>query len=160
MISTNVSPAAIAFFSKIHFLQNGKISCFSHDRHWKESEFGSVKDTGSEWRVGAIRGSPQRPSREPVSSVWSHFPYRSHGPRVQAGQAAVFALEVLALDDLGQTPTDSGFLVLQCDRMFVHSLLFTYSFIFELDGGFYLGRSLVSRICSQKKNSASLGSHW
>lgn len=126
MISKNVSPAAIAFFSKIRFLQNGKISCFSHDRHWEESEFGSVKDTGSEWGVGAIRGSPQRPSREPVSSVRSRFPCRPHGVRVQAGEA----LEVLASDDLGQTPTDSGFLVLQCDHVFIRSLLFTYSFIF------------------------------
>lgn len=112
--------------------------------------------------MGAIRVSPQQPSREPVSSVRSHFPCRPHGLRVQAGQA----LEVLALDDLGQTPTDSGFLVLQCDHVFVLSLLFTYSFIFELDGVFHLGRSgrsgrsLVSRIYSQKKNSASLGSHW
>lgn len=110
--------------------------------------------------MGAIRGSPQWPSREPVSSVRSHFPCRSHGLRVQAGQAAVFAFEVLALDDLGQTPTDSGFLVLQCDHVFVCALLFTYAFIFELDEGFHLGRALVSRICSQKKNSASLGGHW
>lgn len=53
---------------------------------------------------------------------------------MQDGQPATFTLEVLALDVLVQTSTDSGFLVLvKCDRVFVLLLLFIYSFIFGLD---------------------------
>lgn len=124
MISKNVSPAAIAVFSKIYFPQNG-ISCFSHCRCWEESL--NVKDICCAWGGWGLLGAP-------ISSL-------SRGPgssRVQDGQPATFTLEVLALDVLVQTSTDSGFLVLvKCDRVFVLLLLFIYSFIFGLDWGFH-----------------------
>lgn len=80
MISRNVSPAAIAFSSKMHFFQNGKISCFSHDRQG----FGSVKDTGGWGPLGA----PSAAKRGASAICMEPLPLETQWSGVRDGQAA------------------------------------------------------------------------
>lgn len=90
-----------------------------------------------------------------MSSIWSHFPFRSLVKGTGLAGCHV-ALEVLVLDILVQTPTDSGFLVLiKCDHPGVCPLPVIIHLFLDLTEAPTLGRSLVSRICSQKKNNWS-----
>ena len=75
--------------------------------------------------------------------------------------AATFAWEVMALDVLVQTSNRLGswFSLSTSVCLFSCSYLFIHLFL-DLIEASTLGRFLVLRFCSQKKNSAGPGSHW
>lgn len=113
-----------------------------------------------EW-VGALRGFPSAVWAGPVSSVWSHFPFRSHGwgagwagCRICLGSAGVGHFRPDIQQTLGSWFASSvGVCLFSCSYLFIRLLL-------DLIEASTLGRSLISRICSQKRNNAGPGSPW